>query len=109
MIWIFVTLVGLANVSVLLLILRELRRRSVGQSVTASSQRQVVGPSTKLVRVDLPEHELHAKEEARWLKDQRNKVMEKLAKEFPRMTTERRRTIADEILAKGRAALARIP
>jgi len=99
-------LVGLlvaSNVTFAFLIWREIRRRSPGQIVAASSGRQ---PDASLAAAALPT----AKpiDDEAWLKEERNRVIVRLGQQFPGIGQTKREAIADELIRKGRSMLARV-
>lgn len=99
---------GVANVVLLVLVLRELRR-SARQSVAGSSQGQPVpaaAPTSTKIEA-LPARKLTVEEQAEWDRKQKHRILSKLAVDFPGMTTAKREAAADELLAKARSVLAR--
>lgn len=77
------------------------------QSVRAS--RAAAGSPVDAVVADAPPRPLETPEaEADWLGKERDRILVKLAREYPKIGTGRRNQLADEIMRKARVTLARI-
>jgi len=102
---------GLANVALLVLVLRELRRRPPGQSVAASRPGQSVAPiaAEPLKVADLPVRPRTKEEQEAYDAIELNRITAKLVKEYPNLGAAKREAVAKEILLKARGLLARTP
>lgn len=106
-------LLGIANVVLLVLVLRELRRRSPGQLVAGSRPGQsvaAIAPAGAPVAGSTPARALMTKDEQEaYDAVELNRITAQLAKDYPSIGASKREAAAKEILQKARGLLARTP